>query len=72
MKAIIDNKLYDTTTSDVLFSDGSSAFFRTKNGAYFRTSPNGIEAMTEDEAKAYIGIHDADTYIKEFGAVAEA
>lgn len=46
--------------------------FKTKNGAYFRTSSEGIEPMTEEVAKEYLGIHDADAYIKEFGTVESA
>lgn len=69
MKAIINSKLYDTTTSSVIFADGTETLFKTQNGAYFRTSSEGIEPMTEEDAKEYLGIHDADVYIKEFGTV---
>lgn len=51
MKAIINEKMYDTTTSSVIFADGTEALFKTKNGAYFRTSSEGINPMTEDEAR---------------------
>ena len=72
MKAIINEKLYDTTTASVVFSDGTTALFKTKNDAYFRTSSEGIEPLTDDEAKAFLGVADADAYIKEFGSVESA
>lgn len=69
MKAIINNLLYDTTLSAVIFADGTEALFKTKNGAYFRTTNEGILPLTEGEAKEWLGVIDADTYIKEFGTV---
>lgn len=72
MKAIINNKLYDTTTSAVIYAGGTEALFKTENGAYFKTSNNGITPMSEDEAKEWLGVIDADTYIKEFGTVESA
>ena len=36
MKAIIDSKLYDTTTSSVIFAGGTEALFKTQNGAYIK------------------------------------
>lgn len=32
MKAIINEKLYDTTASSVIFADGTEALFKTKMG----------------------------------------
>ena len=72
MRAIINDKLYNTTTSTVLYSNGSECLFKTVNGAYFRTDSAGITPMTEDEAKEYLGTKDVDTYISEFGEVANA
>ena len=72
MKAIINNLMYDTTTSSVIFAGGTEALFKTENGAYFKTSHNGIAPMTEEEAKAWLGVIDADAYIKEFGSVESA
>lgn len=69
MKAIINNKLYDTTASSVIFAGGTEALFKTQNGAYFKTSNSGITPMTEDESKEWLGVIDADAYIKEFGTV---
>lgn len=72
MKAIINSKLYNTTTSSVIYAGGTEALFKTENGAYFKTSNIGIIPMTEDEVKEWLGVIDADTYIKEFGTVESA
>lgn len=72
MKAIINNKLYDTTTSAVIYAGGTEALFKTENDAYFKTSNSGITPMTDEQAKEWLGVIDADTYIKEFGTVESA
>lgn len=72
MKAIIENKLYDTSTATALYADGNEAFFKAPNGAYFKTGSEGIIPIPEDEMKRILGIYDADLYIKEFGEVEEA
>ena len=72
MKAIINELMYDTTTSSTLFADGNVSIWKTENGAYFKTSADGITPMTEDEVKKFIGINDPDVYIKEFGEVKSA
>lgn len=69
MKAIINEKLYDTTTSQVIYVGDIEALYKTQNGAYFRTSSYGIEPMGIEEVKEYLGIKDVDAYIKEFGSV---
>lgn len=72
MKAIINNKMYDTTTSTVLYTGATETMWKTEHKSYFRVTPEGIKPMTIDEAKAYLGIKDADAYIKEFGSVESA
>ena len=69
MKAIINEKLYDTTTSEVVYIGDMEVLYKTQNGAYFRTSSEGIQPMEIEEVKEYLGIKDADAYIKEFGSV---
>lgn len=74
MKAIINEKLYDTTTSKVIYVGDMEALYKTKNGTYFKqyydsTSREGIQPMKIEEVKEYLGIKDADAYIKEFGSV---
>ena len=72
MKVIINNKMYDTTTSTTLFTGANETLWKTEKGAYFKVSSRGIEAMTADETKEYLGVRDADAYIKEFGSVESA
>ena len=72
MKAIINNLMYDTTTSTVLYTGAYETLWKTENKSYFRVTPEGIIPMTEDEAKEYLGVKDADAYIKEFGSVESA
>ena len=69
MKAIINEKMYDTTSSKVIYVGDIEALYKTQNGAYFRTSSYGIEPMGIEEVKEYLGIKDVDAYIKEFGSV---
>ena len=72
MKAIINNLMYDTTTSSVIYAGGTETLFKTQNGTYFKTSHDGITPMAEAETKAWLGVIDADAYIKEFGSVESA
>lgn len=72
MKAIINELMYDTTTSETLFASGNIAIWKTENGAYFKTSSEGITPMAKDEVKEFLGINDPDSYIKEFGEVESA
>ena len=72
MKAIINNKLYDTTTSTIIYTGASESLYKTENKSYFRVTPEGIIPMTEDETKEYLGVKDADAYIKIFGKVESA
>lgn len=69
MKAIINEKLYDTTTSEVIYIGNMEALYKTQNRAYFRTSSEGIQPMGIEEVKEYLGIKDVDAYVKEFGSV---
>lgn len=72
MKAIINNLLYDTTTASVLYVGQTEALYKTGNGAYFKTTPDGVTPLDVDEVKEYLGLKDADSYIKEFGTVESA
>ena len=69
MKAIINEKLYDTTTSKVIYVGDIEALYKTQNGTYFSTSSEGIQPMEIEEVKKYLGIKDVDAYVKEFGSV---
>lgn len=72
MKAIINELMYDTTTSTAIFASGNIAIWKTENGAYFKTSSEGVVPMKEDEVKEYLGVNDPDAYIAEFGEVESA
>lgn len=72
MRAILNGLLYDTTSSTVLYSNGAECLFKTKNDAYFKTDSEGITPLSVVETKEYLGIKDVDTYISEFGTVANA
>ena len=69
MKTIINEKLHDTTSSKIIYVGDMEALYKTQNGAYFRTSSEGIQPMEIEEVKKYLGIKDVDAYIKEFGSV---
>lgn len=69
MKAIINGKLYNTTTSTMLYSGAGESLWKTENGSYFKIVMDIIVPQTEEEAKEYLGMKDADMYIKEFGEV---
>lgn len=69
MKAIINNKMYDTTTSTMLYSGIGESLWKTENGSYFKAINDIIVPQTEEEVKKYLGMKDADMYIKEFGEV---
>jgi hypothetical protein len=75
MKKVVNGKLYDTDKSQKLFTDPMTKriIYRTEKGSYFILYPNKeLVPKTEDEIKEYIGLHDADLYIRLFGEVEEA
>jgi len=75
MRKIIDGKLYDTDTAELVYFDLNTkrGLYRTVNGAFFTLYPNGeITARAEKYAKQYLGERDVDKYIEIFGNVEEA
>jgi len=78
MKQIIDGKLYDTETAELIYTyePPTSPFYvnyyRTKNDAYFTFGIEGITPLEEYDVKESIGKHDIDRYIELFGPVEEA
>lgn len=75
MKQIINNLLYDTDTSDLIYTDSvrKRKLYRTKNGNFFTFFNNGeIVPKSEQAAKEYLGKFDIDAYIKVFGKPDEA
>lgn len=45
MKAIINEKLYDTTASSVIFADGTEALFKTKSGLAWLTQMHILKSL---------------------------
>ena len=77
MKKVINGLLYDIDKSELIYEEEDShrRLYRTKKGRWFKFYPNGvIYPITEDEAKVYLGEHDADLFIEIFGedAIEEA
>ena len=75
MKKIIDGKMYDTETSEIIYINEytNRRMYRTRKGNYFFMYPNGeIVPKTEDEVKIFLGENDTDKYIELFGNVEEA
>lgn len=77
MKKVINGLLYDTDKSELIYEeqDTHRQLYRTKKGRWFKVYQNGvITPITEDEAKAYLGEHDAELFVEIFGedAIEEA
>ena len=74
MKAIINNKLYDTETAEVVISRCDFVIYKTLKGAYFKHNLVTAEVtiLTKEAVKRILGRLDPDEYIKRFGEVEEA
>lgn len=79
MQKIIDNKLYDTDTAELLltinFAKGIDTFvYRTPNGAYFAQESNDdFTILDKAHARSLIGQRGSvETYTRLFGAPEEA
>ena len=84
MKKIIDGKLYDTETAELVYSleDTNTHFYKTRKGNYFRYAhgfqyttgvyKHIITPVSESDVKNEIGICDTDKYIEMFGQPEEA
>lgn len=73
MKQIIDGKLYDTDTAELILSlaDGKRRFYRTKKGAFFQVYDGTMGVLSEEAMKKYMGVFAPDIYVKLFGEVEE-
>lgn len=75
MKKIIDGLLYDTETSEIIYTDEfkERTWYMTKNKNYFIFYRYGsIVPKSEIEVKEFLGIYDVDKYIELFGEVQDA
>lgn len=72
MRAIINNLLYDTDKSELIFNYFDTRAYKTRNGKLFRVLYGEIVSTDIEEIKNWIGKHDPDAYIKLFGEVEEA
>lgn len=75
MKKIINNLLYDTELSELIYHDEvkNRRWYRTPNGNYFVFYATGeITPKTEESVKEYLGRNNVDKYIELFGEPQEA
>ena len=75
MKVIINDYLYDTDKSTLIYIDVATkrSLYKTHNGNYFMQYNNGeIVPKTLESTKEYLGKHDVEAYIKEFNEPQEA
>lgn len=72
-RQIINNKLYDTDKAKMIYTEIESSNRRQlwqmkSTQTFFFTFGNGsIEVISEEQAKAYLGLVDVSVYIKVFG-----
>lgn len=75
MKQIINDLLYDTETSELIYVDAvnNRRMYRTQNNNYFVLYGNSqIVPKTEESAKDYLGKYAVKKYIELFGQPKEA
>ena len=75
MRQIINDLLYDTETSEMVYVDATNnrRMYKTQNGNYFVLYGNGeIVPKTEESAKDFLGKNDVPKYIELFGKPKEA
>lgn len=70
MQKIIDDVMYDTEISDLIFEDENDhqRWYKTKNGRFFIAYVSGdIAVVSEDAVKRLLGSKDIQMYIELFG-----
>ena len=75
MKKIINNLLYDTELSELVYHDEvkNRRWYKTPKGNYFVFYGTGeITPKTEENVKEYLGRNNVDKYIELFGEPQEA
>ncbi len=79
MRKIIDGKLYDTETAELIFThypQGTNKrrdYYRTKKGTFFVhfVNVNKLELVTTDCMMDLLAEYDPDKYVEIFGKVEE-
>jgi hypothetical protein len=71
MKQIIEGKMYDTDTAELLFNVGNLGLYKTKKGALLQVVGNEMDLVSEERTKEYLGKYHILEYIKLFGEVEE-
>ena len=72
-RQVINNKLYDTDKAKLIYTETESSNRRQlwqmkSTQTFFFTFGNGsIEPISEEQAKAYLGLVDVSVYIEVFG-----
>lgn len=75
MKRVIDNLLYDTEVSTLIYTekDTNRRLYQTLNGNFFTLYSTGeIQPKSLEATKEYLGKYDVDKYIEIFGEPEEA
>ena len=75
MKKIVDGKLYNTDTAELIYFDATNKrrYYRTQKGAFFVLYQTGeIQPRTENSMRDFLGSVDTERYIEIFGEVEEA
>lgn len=77
MRAIFNNKLYDTEKSENICNFHGRSVYKTKNGTLFMVYEDAntkekVFYMDQIGIRDFIGKHFPDIYIKLFGEVEEA
>lgn len=84
-KAIINNKLYDTSKASAIFDNNKRRYYMTKNGNYFSVTYKSmcseeyalcilsdIQVETEEAIRNILGKYNVEKYQTLFGEVEEA
>lgn len=68
MRRVINSLLYDTDTADAVITLNGASYYKTQNGAFFVTYPNGeMNVVTEEFIREMLGRNNVDKYIEIFG-----
>ena len=75
MVKIVDDLLYNTETSEIIYKDydNKRLYYKAEHGHFFAVSNNGeLWAVNEETIKRILGANDVEKYIELFGEPEEA